>query len=248
MTDQARCPVCGRAVDPADTACRYCGAGLPTAKTIATPPDAPPAPAPGAAEALAEELRAALAPGIQLLRPLGEGGMGHVWLARDPALKRLVAVKVLHPELANDPTSRARFAREAEAAAAVAHPGVVSVYQVGELPRSGTAYFVMQYVEGKSLQDEIKPGEAMPEPRARRMVGEVASALAAAHARGLVHRDIKPAKVMVDAESGRVVVLDFGISAALERRATPGATRLTAEGHSIGTPMYMSPEQAAAGD
>jgi serine/threonine-protein kinase len=246
--EQARCPVCGRPVDPADTVCRYCGAGLPTAQTIATPPDAAPVPVPGATEELAEELREALAPRIQLLRTLGEGGMGHVWLGRDPALKRLVAVKVLHPELANDPTSRARFGREAEAAAAVQHPGVVSVYQVGELPRSGTTYFVMQYVEGKSLLDEVKPGEAMPEPRVRRIVGEIAAALAAAHARGLVHRDIKPANVMLDAESGRVVVLDFGISAALERRATPAATRLTAEGHSIGTPMYMSPEQAAASE
>jgi tRNA A-37 threonylcarbamoyl transferase component Bud32 len=245
---QAGCPKCGRPTFPGDSACRHCGAGLPSAPTVATPPDAPTAPAPGASDALAAELREALAPGIQLLHPLGAGGMGHVWLARDPALKRLVAVKVLHPELANDPTSRARFAREAEAAAAVSHPGVVSVYQVGELPRSGTTYFVMQYVEGKSLQDTVKPGEAMPETRVRRIVGEIASALAAAHARGLVHRDIKPANVMLDGESGRVVVVDFGISAAMERRTQTAATRLTAEGHSIGTPEYMSPEQAAAAD
>lgn len=246
--DQARCPVCAHTVEPADTACRFCGAGLPTANTIAPPPDAPITADSKAALALAEELRQALAPGIQLLRPIGEGGMGQVWQARDAALKRLVAVKVLHPELADDPASRARFAREAETAAAVAHPGVVNIYHVGELPRSGTAYFVMQFVEGKSLQDEIKPGEAMPEPRLRRIVGEIASALAAAHVRGLVHRDIKPANVMLDEESGRVVVLDFGISAALDGRAGPGSPRLTADGHSIGTPMYMSPEQAAARD
>jgi hypothetical protein len=153
----------------------------------------------------------------------------------------------MHPALANDPTARARFGREASAAAAVAHPGVVSVYQVGQLARSGTAYFVMQYVDGISLMDDMVPGQAIPEPRARRIVGEVASALAAAHARGVVHRDIKPANIMTE-QGGRVVVLDFGISAALEHRLVPGVDRLTAEGHSIGTPMYMSPEQAAAAE
>jgi hypothetical protein len=174
--------------------------------------------------------------------------MGRVWLARDPALKRLVAVKIMHPGLAQDPSARVRFAREAESAAAISHPSVVSVYQVGELPRSSTAYFVMQYVEGKSLQEHLTPGGAIPEPRARRIVGEIASALAAAHTRGLVHRDIKPVNIMLDRETERVVVLDFGISAAVDQPTAPAATRLTAEGHSIGTPMYMSPEQAAAGD
>jgi serine/threonine-protein kinase len=172
--------------------------------------------------------------------------MGTVYLARDPLLRRLVAVKVLSPSLAGDEASRKRFIREAEAAAAVAHPNVVGVYQVGELPASGTTYFVMQYVDGPTLQAEFPEGVAVPEAQARRIVGEVATALAAAHARGLVHRDIKPANIMLDRESGRVVVLDFGISAILERRSAPGAEKLTAEGQSLGTPQYMSPEQAAA--
>jgi hypothetical protein len=171
--------------------------------------------------------------------------MGSVYLGRDPALKRSVAIKVLAPLLAQDPVARARFTREAEAAAAVSHPHVVSVYQVGELAPSRTPYLVMQFIEGLTLQRALHEGEALPEPRVRRIVGEVASALETAHARGLVHRDIKPGNIMLEQESGRAVVLDFGISAVLEQRAAPGAEKLTATGTSIGTPMYMSPEQAA---
>ena len=200
-------------------------------------------------EALVAELREALAPGLILIRELGEGGMGTVFLARDPALKRNVVVKVLSPALAVDERARRRFAREAEAAAAVAHPNVVSVFQVGELPRSNTSYFVMQYVEGQTLEAACPPGTPVPVARVKRIIGEIASALAAAHARGLVHRDIKPANVMLEAESDRVTVLDFGISAAVspERLAQSG-TRLTLQGMSVGTPQYMSPEQAAGED
>ena len=192
------------------------------------------------------ELREVLAPGLQLLQVVGQGGMGTVYLARDPALKRNVAVKVLAPSLASDATARTRFEREAQTAAAVAHPNVVDVYQVGTLPRSQTSYFVMQFVEGKTLEELVPPGAIVSEGRARRILGEIASALAAAHARGLVHRDIKPANVMLDAESEHVVVLDFGISAAVtpSRRAEMG-TKLTQPGSSIGTPTYMSPEQAS---
>ncbi len=197
--------------------------------------------------ALVDELREALAPGLILLDQLAQGGMGSVFLARDPALKRTVVVKVLLPELAHDPAARARFAREAEAAAAVSHPNVVGVFQVGELPRSRTAYFVMQYVDGVTLAEAHPAGTPAPVARAGRILGEIASALAAAHARGLVHRDIKPANVMLERGTDRVLVLDFGISAAVspERRASAG-TRLTQAGTSLGTPAYMSPEQAAA--
>jgi hypothetical protein len=204
-----------------------------------------PAEAPEVA-ALTAELREVLAPGLTLLRALGQGWMGTVFLARDPALKRNVVVKVLSPALAADEGARRRFAREAEAAAAVAHPNVVSVFQVGELPRSRTTYFVMQYIEGQTLEAACPAGTQVPVARVKRIVGEIASALAAAHARGLVHRDIKPANVMLEAESDRVIVLDFGISAAVspERQAQSG-TKLTQQGTSLGTPEYMSPEQAA---
>src|ERR1043166_9979702 len=103
---------------------------------------------------LAEQLQAALAPSFVLIRRLGEGGMGIVYLARDPALKRLVAVKLMSPESAADPDARARFEREAESVAAISHPNVVAVYSVGELP-SGIPYIVMQYVEGPSMAERL---------------------------------------------------------------------------------------------
>ena len=187
----------------------------------------------GVTTALLDELRDALAPGIQLIRPLGAGAMGIVFLARDPLLKRLVAVKVMAPAVA-DAEMRARFIREAESSAAVSHPNVAGIHLVGELPESGLPYFVMQFIEGRTLAEDIAVGPIVV-PRAKRLIGEVATALAAAHARGLVHRDVKPANVMIESESDRPVVLDFGISAVLS--AGPSAdAKLTQAGTYLGTP------------
>lgn len=212
---------------------------------------APPATEGGAVPAdligVRDELQQALAPGIQVLGLLGRGGMGAVFLGRDPALKRQVVVKVLDPTLAHDAIARGRFAREAESAAAVSHPSVVNVFLVGELPRSGTSYFVMQFVNGPTLADACPLGIRIPQARCRRFVGEIASALAAAHARGLIHRDIKPSNIMLEGATERAVVLDFGISAALTPRQSSAGERLTVEGISVGTPEYMSPEQGAGG-
>jgi hypothetical protein len=169
--------------------------------------------------------------------------MSEVYLARDPVLKRNVAVKLLSPRLGVDPEARRRFAREAEAAAAVAHPGVVPIHHVGTLPRSGLSYIVMAHIDGPAVRDLFPRGGAAPESAVRRLMAEVASALAAAHARGVVHRDIKPGNVMLDPGGGRFVVVDFGISAVLSREAQ--ADRLTEEGVYLGTPAYMSPEQLA---
>lgn len=243
MPDWAFCPQCATALAPGSETCPGCGAqlGTPTpAGSEAAVTDA------ADLAAIEAELRETLAPDLQLLEPLGHGGMGAVYLARDPALKRNVVVKVLAPWLAHDATARARFEREAQSAAAVAHPNVVSVFQVGTLPQSGTSYFVMQHVEGRTLDEAFPTGTVVPEGRAARIIGEVAAALAAAHKRGLVHRDIKPANVMLEAETDRVVVVDFGISAAASpaKKAELG-TKLTQQGTSIGTPTYMSPEQAA---
>ena len=193
---------------------------------------------------IADELTAALEPGIQMLRPLGAGAMGLVFLGRDPLLKRLVAIKVLSPHLAGDDVARGRFVRESEASAAVSHPNVAGIYVVGELPASKTPYFVMRFIEGRSLADDVAGGGAMSEMRAKRLIGEIASALAAAHARGLVHRDVKPANIMIENETDRPFVLDFGISAVLQRDETPGNAKLTSAGTYVGTPTYMSPEQA----
>lgn len=190
------------------------------------------------------ELTAALAPRIQVASLLGRGGMALVFLGRDPLLKRSIAIKVLAPSYAGSEVARARFTREAQAAATMAHPHVAAVYDVGQLP-SGTPYFLMQLVDGTSLTHVIESDGMFSEARARRVIGEVASALAAAHARGLVHRDVKPGNIMIEAESKRAIVVDFGISAALDPMTFGGDGTLTAIGTYVGTPRYTSPEQAA---
>jgi hypothetical protein len=246
MADPIRCHACGSSHDRSDPFCPKCGAASSEAQAMQS--GEVPAPKSAATDAALLELQGALAPQIQVIKQLGAGGMGTVFLGRDPALKRLVAIKVLNPEFAHDESARKRFEREAEAAAAVAHPHVVSIYQVGVLPASQSAYFVMQFIEGHTLEEEFPPGTPAPVPLARRIIGEVASALAAAHAKGLVHRDIKPANIMIDRDTGRTVVLDFGISAVLQARRQHAEPKLTATGSSIGTPTYMSPEQASAED
>src|SRR5919201_5692534 len=119
--------------------------------------------------AVTEELRERLAPRIQLVEKLGEGGMGVVFLGRDPMLHRSVAIKVLSPALASDPHAQERFTREAQAAAAIPHPNVVSIYEVGDLPRCGLSYFVMQLVEGDPLA--LSASEPLQEPAIRRIIG-----------------------------------------------------------------------------
>ncbi len=190
-------------------------------------------------------LARALAPRYQLLRRLGQGGMGTVFLAREPSLKRLVAVKVLSPELVLDLEAHVRFEREAQAVASLAHPNVIGIYGVGQLD-DGMPYFVMQYVEGQSLAERVDRDGALPIAEARRIVAEVASALAAAHAKGIVHRDIKPANVLQDDASGRVLVTDFGLVAVERTSGDMPALNVTQTGMRVGTPQYMSPEQLLA--
>jgi len=173
--------------------------------------------------------------------------MGSVFLAREPELKRLVAVKVLSPALAVDPGARARFAREAQAVAQLSHPNIVAIYSVGQLA-DATPYFVMQHVGGRSMSERIEQDGPLGSEEAEQVLGEVASALAAAHERGIVHRDIKPANILYDDESGRVLVSDFGIAAVRPRGDQQGVTRLTQTGMAVGTPHYMSPEQLLAED
>jgi hypothetical protein len=194
---------------------------------------------------LFELLQKALEPSFVLVRRIGAGGMGIVFLARDPALKRLVAVKVMSPDRALDPEARARFQREAEAVAKIAHPNVVAVYSVGELG-NGIPYLVMQYVEGRSMSERLTQEGPLEVNEAKAIMGQVASALAAAHAKGVVHRDIKAANILWDDAAGRALVSDFGIAALVDPTPDGDPLQLTQTGVVVGTPRYMSPEQLLA--
>ncbi len=189
------------------------------------------------------EVVKALLPNIRILGMVGEGGMALVFVGRDSILKREVAVKLLSPSLADDSVARKRFTREAEAIAAVQHPNIVNVYQVGEIASRGVPYFVMQFVDGPTLGMGALRGRMLTEVRVRRLMADVAAGLAAAHRRKVYHRDIKPNNIVLDGETGRAMVLDFGISAASSSRRKSKGLRLTEEGMYVGTPTYMSPEQ-----
>ena len=182
-----------------------------------------------------------LATHYELGEEIGRGGMGIVYRARDRRLKRTVAIKVLPPELAFRSDIRSRFLREAETAAQLGHPNIVPIYSVDEA--EGLVFFVMTYVAGANLARRLHEKGVLDTDEVRRIMCEVASALAYAHERGVVHRDIKPDNILLDAESGRAMVTDFGIARAVD--SSSGDNRLTATGMAIGTPAYMSPEQAA---
>jgi serine/threonine-protein kinase len=183
--------------------------------------------------------RLVVAVGTQYLvdAEIGRGGMAVVYRATDLRLHRRVAIKVLPPELAFNAEVRERFLREAQTAAQLTHPNIVPIYTVDE--REGIVYFVMALVDGESLAERLQREGRMSVEETRRILAAVADALAYAHSKGVVHRDVKPDNIMLDRATGRPMVTDFGIA-----RAAAGDTRLTVTGVAIGTPAYMSPEQA----
>jgi serine/threonine-protein kinase len=167
---------------------------------------------------------------------IGHGGMGLVLKAYDRALQRTVAIKVLSPHLATNATARRRFAREAQAAAAVAHEHVIAIHAVAEA--GGLPYLVMPYMPGQSLQHRLDEAGPLSPVEVLRIASQIASGLAAAHAQGLVHRDIKPANILLEQGIERVAITDFGLARAIDDAS------LTRTGVLAGTPAYMSPEQA----
>jgi eukaryotic-like serine/threonine-protein kinase len=207
----------------------------PPSKPAAHLPEGP------SAGALPEQLES-----YQVLDLLGSGATGFVYKAYDAALRRHVALKVLRPELAAREASRARFEREARAAAALRHDHVVGVLFTGTVPGSSLPYIAMEYVEGVALSDYLAAGRPLKPAEAVRLVRQVALGLQHAHDKGLVHRDIKPSNLMLETASGRVRITDFGLVRAACWDGGTDRTIITRTGVALGTPAYMSPEHILA--
>ena len=182
-------------------------------------------------------LQEAVAGRYAVERELGRGGMGVVFLARDLALDRLVAIKLLPPALAASADRRARFLREARTAARLSHPNIVPIHSVEE--SDGLVFFVMGYVAGETLGERVRRHGRLPAAEVTQVVREVAWALAYAHRQGVVHRDVKPENILLEREGGRAMVTDFGIA------QVSGDAADTPAGQVVGTARAVSPEQAA---
>ena len=194
--------------------------------------------APDASESVRDQLAAALGPEYEIERELGRGGFAVVFLVRDLRLKRPLAVKVLNPELIASKTALDRSHLEAQTVAQLSHPHIVPLHFVGG--EGGFFYIAMTFVDGQSLADQLEREGELSVQDTTRILTEMADALDFAHRRGVVHRDVKPDNVLLDRETGRSLLTDFGIA-----RSSLSAAKLTATGLAIGTPAYMSPEQLA---
>jgi len=228
------CPQCGTAVPAAASACPRCGSPVtdPVAKTLAIATDDV-----AERDALLAQLKHELAQEYEVERELGRGGMGMVFKAVEIELGRPVALKVLPPGLGQGAAAE-RFRREARLVAALDHPSIIPIYRVGRV--AGTYYFAMKLVDGRALDEIIEAQGALPLPVILAILRSTASALAFAHDRGIIHRDIKGGNILVDRD-GRVMISDFGIARAGQEKT------LTAQGAMMGTPYYMSPEQGWGG-
>lgn len=226
----SHCQRCGSAIAPGSRFCPSCGRQVldPGAATLLV----------GAADdALLMEVRHALSGEYDIDREVGRGAMAVVYRATEAGLGRRVALKVLPPEMTLNRELTERFKREARMAASLEHPNIIPVYREGQAGRF--LFMAMKFVEGRSLEDIIASQGPLPVPVALHVLRSATSALAYAHERGIVHRDIKSANILVDRD-GRVVVTDFGIARAAEDAS------LTSTGTMVGTPYFMSPEQCAA--
>ena len=183
---------------------------------------------------------------FQILQKIGSGGMGSVYKAAQPDMNRMVAVKILHKKLVNRKDLMSRFRREARAMSHLTHPNTVKVLLYGELD-DGSLYIVMEYLEGRNLNQVVRKEGPMSVDRAIPILIQVCGALQEAHLQGIVHRDLKPENIFLSTNGGLKdfpKVLDFGLAKVTERELRPGSIMLTQEGMVFGTPEFMSPEQA----
>jgi serine/threonine-protein kinase len=183
---------------------------------------------------------------FHILQKIGSGGMGAVYKANQPEMNRTVAVKILHPKLANRKDLVSRFGREARAMSHLSHPNTARVFLYGELD-DGSLYIVMEFLEGRNLHQTVRKDGPMAWQRALPILVQVCGALEEAHQKGIVHRDLKPENIFLCNQGGIEdfpKVLDFGLAKVTEREMRPGSVILTQEGMVFGTPEFMSPEQA----
>src|SRR5215510_11914044 len=260
------CPSCSREVPSDALVCPHCGSDLPTSLigAMAIAPsggeiqrtDSPTSVISEAkraegtlgevheSDALRDRLQAALGNGFELGARLGEGGFGVVYRARDVRLRRDVAVKLLRRELVSAQGFVERFEREAQALAALRHPNIVPVYSIGD--QDDLIFLVMPFVSGVTLTDYLREHGRLSVDESQDILRAVGGALSAAHAVGLVHRDIKPDNIMLEGPKRLPLLMDFGIAKTGQTGAGPSGPGLTATGMVMGTPYYMSPEQATA--
>jgi len=247
-TTTSTCPNCGGAVSSGDRICGICGTAIAPVESELTPPPNPRVDTAATTVANATtdaspwsvvgaRLQAATAGEFEIFTELGRGGMAAVYLARDLALNRRVAIKVMAPGLLLGPGMMERFKQEAVTVASLQHVHIVAIYgvrQIGDLH-----FFVMQFVPGRTLEGVLRDVGALPIPVIRAWLFQIGSALGYAHRRGVIHRDIKPGNILLNAD-GEAIVTDFGIAKVAE---SPNQTQT---GTVVGTPVYMSPEQCYA--
>ena len=235
----ANCTRCGAPVSPGARFCAVCGADVSGEQSHAPTAHVAAAKATMSVTGLLEAVRHATTGEYDVQAEIGRGGMATVFLAHEIALDRKVAIKVMSPALISGEGMVERFKREARTAASLSHPHIIPIFAVRESEH--LCFFVMKFIEGRPLDSIIKEVGPLPIPMVRAILQQVGAALGYAHRRRIVHRDVKPANVMIDAD-GWAIVTDFGIAKATEKQA------LTMTGATIGTPSYMSPEQCAAKD
>ena len=237
------CPSCNTQLPEVAAFCYVCGSATPPAIDRLTGEISIPdgiAPSPTASADLIRKLKDSLGKHYELQELIGRGGFAEVFRVRDMWLKRDLALKALRPDLVVSETLLARFRREAEAVANLRHPHIVPIYDIGEA--EGIMYILMPLIKGESLKALLVRDGRRPISEARRILLESAGALGSAHEAGVVHRDIKPENIMLEGKGRRVLLMDFGIAKMMD---AAGDSSLTSSGTIVGTPHYMSPEQAS---